>query len=120
MAWLGSLLRLALVRVVMLPLWALVESCLPASWAAGPFVLLLLLIHVSSDLLPFGLILSVAVLAKTLCSALRTCRWVFSPLGLTRPLTFLQKKDDHRPSVLQGSFIWPQTPAAVVTRPVYV
>ena len=62
---LGSLLCLALVLVVTLPLWTLVESCLPTSWSAGPFVLLLLLIHVSRGLLPHGLLLSVAVLAKT-------------------------------------------------------
>ena len=81
MALLGSLLRLALVLVVMLPLWTLVESCLPTSWAAGPFVLLLLLIHVSRDLLPLGLFLSVAVPAKTLCFALRTYRCLFLLLG---------------------------------------
>ena len=42
------------------------------------------------------------------------------PIGLTRPLIFLQKKVDHSPSALQGSFSWPQTPAAVVRRPVHV
>ena len=46
-------------------LWALVESCLPTSWFAGPFVLLLLLIHASRGLMPLGLLLSIAVLAKT-------------------------------------------------------
>ena len=57
MALLGSLLRLALVLVVALPLWTLVESCLPTSWSAGPFMFLLLLIHDSRGLLPLGLIL---------------------------------------------------------------
>ena len=32
----------------------------------------------------------------------------------------MQKKVDRRPSFLQDSFIWPQTPAAVVRRPVHV
>ena len=45
--------------------WTLVESCLPTSWSAGPFVILLFLIHVSRDGLPLGLLLSVAVLAMT-------------------------------------------------------
>ena len=36
-ALLESLLRLALVLVVALPLWMLVESCLPTSWSTGPF-----------------------------------------------------------------------------------
>ena len=40
-ALLRSLLRLALVLVVTLPLRTLVESCLPTSWSAGSFVLLL-------------------------------------------------------------------------------
>ena len=65
MGLLGRLLRLALVLVVALPLWTLVESCLPTSWSAGPLMLLLLLMHASRDLMPLGLILSGAVLAKT-------------------------------------------------------
>ena len=43
----------------------------------------------------------------------------FSLLLGDQTIDLLQKKDDHRSSVLQGSSIWPQTLAAVVSRPVY-
>ena len=90
---------------------------MPTSWSAGPYVLLLLLIHVSWGLMPIGLPLSVAVLAKNLVLCSVDFQMGFSSASVDQTIDLLQKQDDHRPSVLQGSFIWPQTLAAVVRRP---
>ena len=43
----------------------------------------------------------------------------FSAAWVDQRIDMLQKKDVHRPSILQGRFVWPQTVVVVSRRPAY-